>query len=134
MEYKRLTTKDEEGNWQIWEDDYSHPFEALQCAIDRLAELEDKIEQGTLKEINYPCNVGDKVFVVRYATSDTKNFYIFEDIVSQLCVDKNVVINAVWLYITLREHTSVFEWNFDKVFLTREEAEAKLKELQGDKE
>lgn len=51
MAYERLTTKDEEGNWQIWEDDYSHPFEALQVAIDRLAELEDKIENGTLKEI-----------------------------------------------------------------------------------
>ena len=39
MEYKRLTTKGEEGNWQVWEDDYSHPFEALQVAIDRLAEV-----------------------------------------------------------------------------------------------
>ena len=38
MKYKRITTKDEEGNWQVWEDDYSHPFEALQYAIDRLAE------------------------------------------------------------------------------------------------
>lgn len=51
MKYERLTTKDEEGNWMIWEDDYSHPFEALQVAIERLAELEDKIEQGTLIEL-----------------------------------------------------------------------------------
>ena len=51
MKYKRLTTKDEEGNWQVWEDDYSHPFEALQVAIDRLAELEDKIEKGDLVSI-----------------------------------------------------------------------------------
>lgn len=53
MAYERLTTKDEEGNWQVWEDDYSHPFEALQVAIDRLAELEDKMENGTLIELGY---------------------------------------------------------------------------------
>lgn len=53
MKYERLTTKDEEGNWQVWEDDYSHPFEALQVAIERLAELEDKIEQGLMIELGY---------------------------------------------------------------------------------
>lgn len=50
MKYERLTTKDKNGNWQVWEDDYSHPFEALQTAIDKLAELEDKIERGELVE------------------------------------------------------------------------------------
>ena len=53
MKYERLTIKDKDGHWQVWEDDYSHPFEALQTAIDKLAELEDKIENGTLIEI--PC-------------------------------------------------------------------------------
>lgn len=68
MKYKRLTTKDEEGNWQVWEDDYSHPFEALQVAIDRLAELEDKMENGTLIEL--PCKVGTKINKLSFISVD----------------------------------------------------------------
>lgn len=60
MKYERLTTKGKDGNWQVWEDDFSHPFEALQTAIDKLAELEDKIENGTLVEVL--CKAGDKVY------------------------------------------------------------------------
>ena len=125
MKYERLTEKcgaqfcrkkcNGVADWQI---------------IERLAELEDKIEQGTLKEINYPCNVGDKVFVVRSATSDNKNFYISENTVSRLSVDIDKTVNTVWLYIEFYQSMSVFEWSFDKVFLTREEAEKSLKELQ----
>ena len=35
--------------------------DAVGASVDRLAELEDKIEQGTLIEL--PCKVGDKIFV-----------------------------------------------------------------------
>lgn len=67
-EYKRLTKKDKYGHWytetkindrfmwskdgKVWERDLSHyAFDGE--AIDRLAELEDKIDAGTLIEI--PC-------------------------------------------------------------------------------
>lgn len=86
MEYKRLTTKDEEGNWTIWEDDYSHPFEALQVAIERLAELEDKIERGELisvktiaklmeRILDAPCNYElDGQDVVEYMCDNLGNW------------------------------------------------------------
>ena len=107
-EYKRLTTKDEEGNWQVWEDDYSHPFEALQVAIDRLAEFEDKIEQGTLIEL--PCKVGDTVYLIEMDwDEDCKSFY----------------------YITETDFMFQYLDYFGAYcFLTREEAEKRLKELQ----
>lgn len=67
-EYKRLTKKDKYGHWytetkindrfmwskdgKVWERDLSHyAFDGE--AIDRLAELEDKIENGMLIEL--PC-------------------------------------------------------------------------------
>lgn len=121
----------------LYEDKLAGQEVEIQQLTEKKAELQKqadeykaKIEQGTLKEMNYPCNVGDKVFVVRSATSNNKNFYIFEDTVLQLCVDKNREVNTFWLFITFYQHASVFEWNFDKVFLTREEAEKRLKELQ----
>ena len=66
MSYKRFTKKDRYGHWctdtkindrymwsedgKVWERDLSHyAFDGE--AIDRLAELEDKIENGTLKEV-----------------------------------------------------------------------------------
>lgn len=76
-DYKRLTKKDKYGHWytetkindrfmwskdgKVWERDLSHyAFDGE--AIDRLAELEDKIENGTLIEL--PCKVGDTVYRV----------------------------------------------------------------------
>jgi hypothetical protein len=129
MEYKRLTKK---GGLNFADKDLSLADEwGYSHIYNRLAEFEDKIEQGKLKEINYPWQVGDKVFVVRSATSNNKNFYIFEDTVVQTCVYKNVEANTFWLFIKLMENMSVLEWDFDKVFLTREEAEKRLKELQN---
>ena len=66
-DYKRLTKKDKYGHWytetkindrfmwskdgKVWERDLSHyAFDGE--AIDRLAELEDKIENGTLIDLN----------------------------------------------------------------------------------
>ena len=71
-EYKRLTKRDKYGHWytetkindrfmwskdgKVWERDLSHyAFDGE--AIDRLAELEDKIENGMLIEL--PCKEYD---------------------------------------------------------------------------
>lgn len=126
MKYERLTTKDEEGNWTIWEDDYSHPFEALQVAIERLAELEDKIENGTLIELPckdlgaFPCEMGATVWLIykRYwNVADKNGFWVLRE-------------SKVSPHNKKR-----FSDDFGKfVFLTREEAEKRLRELQGDKE
>lgn len=78
----------------------------------KLAELEDKIENGTLVEL--PCKVGDKVYV------------IIED------WDENY---STFYY--LDEERFQF-WHLDYlgkwVFLTKAEAEAKLRELKGEQQ
>ena len=50
MEYKRLTERVNKGQVKFILKDGENPIEKFQNALNRLAELEDKIEQGTLKE------------------------------------------------------------------------------------
>lgn len=115
MKYERLTIKDKDGNWQVWEDDYSHPFEALQTAIDKLAELEDKIENGTLIEV--PCKVGDTVyFIVKRRHKIGFEPYIF-------------IKKTKLTFYNLKKVLDGFNYT---VFLTKAEAEKKLKELKGE--
>lgn len=123
-EYKRRTVKG-----RVFGDKVNDSFKELYTI---LQELEDKIENGTLKEINYPCYVEDKVFVIRSQTSNDKNYYIFEDKVKALSVSRCRNTKCCFLRIDLYTNTSVFEWNFDKVFLREEEAKVRLKELQNE--
>jgi hypothetical protein len=114
-EYKRLTTKDKDGNWQVWEDDYSHPFEALQVAIDRLAEYEDDEENG--KIVRLPCKVGDKVYVIADGVWHCQEVWQFR-------------YDSYGLFVkTVGVYPYDFEWG-ETAFLTREEAEKKLKGKQ----
>lgn len=76
--------------------------------LNRLAELEDKIEQGTLIEL--PCKVGDTVY-------QTNGVRIYESKVELLIYDC-----GRWAFNEKAIGTSVF--------LTREEAEKRLEELQ----
>jgi hypothetical protein len=69
----------------------------------------DKIEQGTLIEL--PCKVGDTVYVIHQDwDEDCKDFYYIDD-------------DKFSFYL--------FDWWGVTVFLTREEAEKRLKELQN---
>ena len=68
-EYKRLTNKDWKEHYDIFEDVCCDTCseDCGQCernfnALVRLAELEDKINNGTLIEL--PCKVGDTVYEV----------------------------------------------------------------------
>lgn len=68
-EYKRLTNKDWKENYDIFEDvccdtcaEDCGECERSFNALVRLAELEDKIENGMLIEL--PCKVGDTVYRV----------------------------------------------------------------------
>lgn len=102
---------------------------ALLSALNCLAELEDKLESGQLKEIKYPCNIGDRVYVICSRTSNDKNLYIREGICDELRVAKNEA-GGYWLWVSFKGGWSVFEWQFDRVFHTQEQAETRLKELQ----
>ena len=82
-EYKRLTKKDKYGHWytdtkiydrfmwsedgKVWERDLTHcAFDGE--AIDRLAELEDKIESHKLVELKY--RNGDYVFFISWLSGN----------------------------------------------------------------
>lgn len=91
----------------------------------RLAELEDKIENGTLVEL--PCKVGDTVYIV-YSSLIRKWEVDF------ICIDKGSIFFKLG-------HKGTFDYNSfwleelgDHVFLTKAEAEKRLEELQKDYE
>ena len=106
MKYERLTKKGglnfADPNLSLVDEwGYSHIYK-------RLAEYEDDEESG--KTVRLPCKVGDTVYVIHQDwDEDGKDFYYIDD-------------DKFSFYL--------FDWWGVTVFLTREEAEAKLKELQ----
>jgi hypothetical protein len=137
-EYKRVTTK---GNGLRGIDgklvnQRQKPLdvfgEAFNIAVTRLAELEDKIENGTLIEL--PCKVGDKIFFVEQLVNSGEwvlcNDYSSEDYIVTdiyLNINKEPKFRVKNLYGTLK--LSDFG---ERAFLTKAEAEQKLKELKGE--
>lgn len=96
------------------------------CAMEKLADYEDAEEQGRL--INLPCKVGDTVYVkmasycdIQYAEAEVRDFTHFTS--CGFCV----VITSKHF-----DKQNIPFSEFGKtVFLTKAEAEAKLKELKG---
>ena len=110
---------------------------------DRLIELVDKAKEEYANDItdhtetDYivecllnngvivpPFKSGTKVYVINSKTSNNKNFYIFEDIITHYHFDEQGGV------MCFENHIGVANWNWDKVFLTKEEAEEKLKECE----
>ena len=107
MKYERVTRKD----GVIWEEDYT-----LTDLHNRLFDLENAIEAGTLIEL--PCKVGDTVWWLLNK----------KDIVKDICKS-----------IALRTNNNEIRWCINgamlddtTIFLTKAEAEARLKELRGE--
>ena len=102
----------------------------IQDLIDRLYELEDKIENGTL--VKLPCKVGEMMYEV------VDGIPIQEWEIESICFDRAHPTGVIWA-----ERTRDFaRWKFwiedygTKWFATKAEAEAKmreLKEVQNDK-
>ena len=109
-EYKRLTAKD----WQ--KDKHTKAYE-------RLAELEDKIENGTLIEL--PCKVGDTVYYETF----TRNGRQSMGIQGHTVLGVRVMVMAKNNYGDMWTEIPLSCFGKD-AFLTKAEAEAKLKELQ----
>ena len=96
----------------------------LKKAIPRLAEIEDKIQQGTLIEL--PCKVGDTVYAVKKKALSghwDEHRYIVDD------WDEWKVCELSFS-LTLWECGGILGKDY---YLTREEAEKRLLELQGEK-
>ena len=64
--------------------------------------------------------IGAKVYVIASQTGDDKNLYIFEDNITHYRICDGCTI------MCLEKHLGVPSWRWNKVFLTREEAEKAL--------
>ena len=98
-------------------------------ALDKLATYEDAEEQGRL--VKLPCNRGDKIYFIKSAFSMAH--FPIEAKVTSICgvdCDNDVMYSSITEYnkIDRRFRSSDFG---KTVFLTKSEAEAKLKELRG---
>ena len=110
MEYKRLTN-------QKWSKDIDLTQELGYSYIyKRLAELEDKIEAGTLIEI--PCKVGDNAVAIIDTLAYPNAIY-------------NVKLKDL-AYIVEDENGDVTFQHITRIFGTEAEAEKKLEELKND--
>lgn len=107
-DYRRLTERSDNGI--AIKDTSTNDNKSIWNEIERLAELEDKIENGTLHEL--PCKVGDKVYQLDNAGD------IYESEIKCL------------IYVT--SHIAFDERSIGtSIFLTKEQAEARLKELDN---
>ena len=112
-EYNRITFRDKYNCVQV----YSEYTETE--VINRLAKLEDKIEEGTIMEL--PCKLGDTFWVI----NKTKYGFPF---VMDIKVEWFELHNGCF-YVGNYNCFAVKAWRTDNLFLTREDAEKKLKEL-----
>lgn len=93
----------------------------IQKCFNRLCELEDKLENGTMIEL--PCKVGDKIYRI---TSNS----IREETVLRIRVD--CIKNKITLIISTEYLAYASEYINEIMFFTKAEAEARLKELQNE--
>lgn len=107
-------------------DDYD--FDCGKCPIqkcfDRLGELEDKLENGTMIEL--PCKVGDEIYYIPSLVSRPR---VLLGTIIAIRIEKG------GYGVQIQEST--YNGYYDKTalgidwFLTKEQAEARLKELQN---
>lgn len=133
-EHKRLTTKEKypHGAEGVSKDKLTGKycrgvFEATAC-VEKLAEYETAEEEGRL--VVLPCKVGDTVWMVHQRLTSTVNNVISKMTVTELRGNR---LNPIWFVIDGEYgRTSFHPSEIGKtVFLTREEAEKALKEMEG---
>ena len=103
-------------------------FFSYSMAVKRLGELEEKIENGTLVELH--CKVGDVMYEV------IGDAYIDEWEIESICFNKTYPKGVIWAKRT-RDFARWKFWIEDcgtKWFTDKAEAEAKWRELEGERE
>ena len=147
-DYKRFTIRNDDGTWSVnyleladevakWQEQHATQYlstDLTNILGEKLAELEDKIENGTLKFM--PCKVGDTVYRV-VNDKRVKRPQEFKVTGFWCSTYKNCGEIHLAHYIDNRFIGSITvpfsEFN-KMLFLTKPEAEAKLGELQGEKQ
>lgn len=136
-DYKRLTDKEHKykgcvdctyRNCQYCDDIVDYEKEAY----NRLCDLEDKIENGTLKFM--PCEVGDTVYMPwEYDGEDGIAILTVEaiGITENSCIYTNLTSDDLGYMEKYNDGVFCFEEVGKIVFLSKAEAEAKLRELKG---
>lgn len=134
---ERLTTRNSMGRAV-----YKNTFECERCGetiwrlpdygngspTEKLADYEDAEEQGLL--LRLPCKVGDKIYEVTY---ENRKYIIREHIVNQFVyiAYRNPRIEIYYEGENGFLSSSIAGQLDDGLFLKREEAEAKLAEMEG---
>ena len=124
---ERLTERN--PSWiddELWESACEPDCEEIDAVYRRLKDYEDLEEQGRL--IKLPCKVGDTVYAIGFNNNKP---IIYESVVlSILITEKEIAFNVKVDEFEI--NSQLKQSMFDKtVFLTKSEAEAKLKELRG---
>lgn len=113
-EYKRLTKRKKDGSVVL--NYFSNDFAPSDFIARRLAELEDKIEAGTLIEI--PCKVGDNAVAIIDTFCYPNAIY-------------NVKLKDL-AYIVEDENGDVTFQHITRIFGTEAEAEKRLEEIRNE--
>lgn len=122
-EYKRLTAKKEDRYWEqdeFWQSAQEPSYEEIEELYSRLAELEDKIENGMLVELPCNCKIGDLVYGVADFLSKPKLGILTCIEITKYCIQYGIVDKRL-----MRHDVKYVYYPAEK-----EAAEAKLKELQ----
>ncbi len=94
------------------------PPDKIGVLLDRLAELEDKLESGQLVEL--PCKIGDTVWVIIRVCG------VWDiqpgKVIAMNIFDKDIILTL--------SGGDVIDGNSPRIFTDKAQAEAKLKELQ----
>ena len=103
------------------------------CKYDMYGDCAERCKRFKNQEqfVYLPCKAGDTIYLIYSRTSNNKNFRIVEAKVERLVQEIDVDCHTSWFRVELENYISVFEWNFDKIFLTLEEAEDALKRLNA---
>ena len=115
MKYERLTIRNSDGS-------VSQPTHStFEKVFNRLAELEDKIEQGTLIELpKMPFKIGDTAYWLNGLPNCIQEYKV-----------RGYSVGRLGLRIDLGDLEPLMYKVFgERLFCSREEAEKRLKELQ----
>lgn len=118
---ERLTNIGSNGEIWITDNDDTRRFGRKESAYKKLAEYEDLDEQGLL--LRLPCHIGDIIYSITndgkiYPVKATKEVRIVNGVLHILCESCK--------YVDLVSYDDIGK----TVFLTQEEAEQKLKEME----
>lgn len=129
-DYERLTARVE--NKVIFAGDLLNTPNYEKAIIDRLAELEDKIESGKLVEL--PCKVGDPIYYTKYFC-DYKGCSQKEQWACCGCKEMIEREKRKEKFVIVEKKFALSDLPLveEKYFTTKEAAEAKLAELRGEK-